>query len=172
MDTIKNHKPFFLFESILFIILGILAIILPGVFTVGFELMVGFLFIIGAVVQTARCFTIKGGGDIASTAVSAIFYFVIGLLLLAYPKIGILSLTMLLAIIFFVQGLIQVYWGLSSQYLKRWGWWILSGFISIALAVIVWTHWPTSAIWFIGLLVGVNLIFYGFSLLLITLEAE
>ncbi|NGX57423.1 MAG: hypothetical protein K940chlam3_00314 [Chlamydiae bacterium] len=172
METIRENKPFFIFESILFIIMGIIAIAIPQIFTVGLTLLVGFLFIIGAVIQAARCFQISGAADIGSSAVSAVIYAVIGILILLHPTVGILSLTMLLAIIFFAQGLIQLYWGFTSQRLRRWGWWIFSGLISIALALIIWCEWPYSAAWFIGLLVGVNLIFYGFSLLFITLEAE
>jgi len=172
METIREHRGFFIFESLMFILIGILAIALPWFFTLSVELLIAFLFIIGGVVQLARLFQVRGGGEIASTAISAIIYGGIGILLLIYPMIGILTLTMLLAIIFFAQGLIQLYWGFTSQRLRRWGWWIFSGIVSIVLAIIIWAEWPTSAIWFIGILVGVNLLFYGFSLLFITLDAE
>lgn len=172
METIRQHKGFFIFESLMFILLGILAIALPGFFTLSVEFLIAFLFIIGAVVQLARIFQVEGGGAKFATAISAIIYAVIGILLFAYPLIGILSITMLLAILFFAQGLIQIYVGLTSQHIRRWGWWIFSGIISIILALIIWAEWPTSAIWFIGILVGVNLLFYGFSLLFISLDAE
>ena len=172
METIREHRGFFIFESLMFILLGILAIALPGFFTLSVELLIAFLFIIGGVVQLARLFQVRGAAALFATAISAVIYGAIGILLLIYPMIGILSLTMLLAILFFAQGLIQIYWGLTSQHLRRWGWWVFSGVISIILALIIWAGWPTSAIWFIGLLVGVNLIFYGFSLLFITLDTE
>jgi len=172
MEAISQHKGFFIFESLMFIFLGILAIALPGFFTLSVEFLIAFLFIIGAIVQLARIFQVEGAGSKTVTAISAIIYAVIGILLFAYPLIGILSITLLLAILFFAQGLIQLYIGFTSQFVKRWGWWIFSGIISIALALIIWAEWPTSAIWFIGILVGVNLLFYGFSLLFITLDAE
>lgn len=172
METIRDHRGFFIFESLMFILLGILAVALPGLFTMSVEFLIAILFIVGGVVQLARTFQVSGTASIIATLVGAVIYGAIGILLLIYPMIGVLSLTMLFAVIFFAQGLIQIYWGLTSQYLKRWGWWIFSGILSIVLALIIWSEWPTSAIWFIGLLVGVNLLFYGFSLLFITLDAE
>jgi len=172
MESIRENKGFFIFESLMFILLGTLAIALPGFVTLSVELLIAILFIIGGVVQLARMFQVEGASNIFATALSALVYGGIGILLLIYPQIGVLTLTMLLAILFFAQGLIQLYWGIISSRIRRRGWWIFSGVISIILAIIIWTQWPTSAIWFIGLLVGVNLLFYGFSLLFITLDTE
>jgi len=172
METIREHKGLFIFESILFILLGAAAIAIPGLFTLSVEFLMGALFVIAGVVQLYRTFTVTGGaGEKFSTLLSGIIYLVVGVLLFAFPKVGVLSLTMLLAILFFVQGILQVFWGFTSKHLKNWGWWVFSGLISLALAIIIWAGWPGTAVWVIGLLVGINLLFYGFSLLFITLEA-
>ena len=131
----------------------------------------GALLLIAGVVQLFRVFTRKTAGEMFITFVSAALYALVGALLLMHPVVGVLSITMLLAILFFVQGIIQIYWGLTIKGLGRSGWWIFSGLVSILLAVLVWYGWPYSAEWFIGLLVGVELLFAGFTQLFITLEA-
>ncbi len=171
MEAVRENKGLFIFESLVFICLGILAIALPGLFTLSIELLVGILFVIGGILQIARSFRGHTSGEIATLVISGLFYLVIGVLLLIFPVVGVLSLTMLLGITFLVQGVLQIYWGFASRALKNWGWWVFSGVISLLLAIIIFAQWPLSAVWFIGLLVGVNLLFYGFSLLFITLEA-
>jgi len=172
MEVIRQHKAFFIFESIIFILLGGAAIAIPGLFTLSVELLVGLMFIAAGLMQLFRTFTVPGGGWVKfSTFLSAILYLFVGGWLLFYPLAGVLSLTMLLAILFFLQGLLEISWGISSRAMKNWGWWIFSGLISILMAGIIWYGWPGTAVWVIGLLVGINLLFYGLSLLLVTIEA-
>lgn len=171
MDMIRQNKKLFIFESLVFIVLGIIAIVIPSVFTFSIEFLIGILFVIGGAVQLTRSFQAHGSAEITATVISGLFYAGIGILFLIFPLVGVLSLTMLLAILFLIQGIIQIFLGLSFRELKNWVWWLFSGLISIALASIIFAEWPMSAIWFIGILVGINLLFYGFSLLFITLEA-
>jgi uncharacterized membrane protein HdeD (DUF308 family) len=171
METIRANKGLFIFESLVFILLGLIAIAVPGLFTLSIELLVGILFVVAGVIQLCRSFQGRKASEIATAVISGLFYVAIGVLLLVFPVVGILSLTMLIAIIFFIQGILQIYRGITLRGLKSRGFWIFSGIISLLLAIIIFAEWPTSAIWFIGLLVGINLLFYGLSLLFITIEA-
>lgn len=168
MDVIRQHRGLFIFESIVFILLGLLALFIPGFFTLSFELLVGLLFLVGGAVQLIRAFQAESGR--ALSFLSALLYIAAGVIMLLYPAVGILSMTLVISILFFFQGLFQIWLGFSARSLPRWFWWVISGLISIALAAIVWTGWPESAIWFIGILVGVNLLITGLAQFFIALD--
>lgn len=165
MDVIPFNRNYLIFEGILFLFLGILAVVLPGIFTLAFELVIGWLFLIGGGVQAFRTLQNRHATGFWPSLISALLYIIIGVLLIAYPLSGILSLTILLAIFFLVEGIAKLILGFQLRPSPNWGWLIVSGLISIAMAAIIWGGWPFTAIWVIGLLIGINLVFAGISLL-------
>lgn len=171
MDIIHKHRGLFIFESIVFIILGLLALFIPGFFTLSFELLVGLLFLVGGAVQFFRSFKSGEGTNRCLSLLSAILYLAAGVVMLLYPAVGVLSMTLVIALLFFFQGIFQIWFGFSARSLPRWFWWVISGLISIALAAIVWSGWPESAVWFVGILVGVNLLMSGLAGLFIAIDA-
>jgi len=165
LEAIQKNRKFFIFEGILFIVLGILAIALPGIFTLGFEQLIGCLFLISGVVQGYRSFTMFGNkGWFISTLISALYIF-IGILLLIYPIPGILTLTVLLTAFFLLDGIAKIVFASELLDLPNKGWLIVSGVLSLGMALLIWLGWPSTALWVIGLLIGVNLLFFGISLL-------
>lgn len=167
MDVYNKEKTIFTLEGVLFILLGVCAIVLPGLFTLAFELLLGWLFIIGAVMQAVRAYQTRHRPGLWVTLLSACFYAVVGVLLVAYPLQGILTLTFLLAFFFFVEGIVQILFATTMRPLKQWGWLLLNGVLALVLALIIWSGWPGTSFWVLGLLAGVNFLFYGFSKLFI-----
>ena len=165
MESVKKISGLLIFEGILFIILGSLAIIMPGISTLGIEILIGWLFLVGGVIQLVRSFRwIKAKGFFFSL-ITALLAIALGVLLLVYPLRGVLTLTIVLAAFFLADGISKVIVSLQLRQAKNWGWIFFNGLISIAMAVIIWMGWPGTAAWVIGLLVGINLIFFGFALL-------
>jgi len=171
-EEIQKHRGFYLFESILMILLGILAIAIPGLFSLSAELLVGFLLLIGGGVQMFRSFKAKKAPGFLFSFVGGLISAFIGALLLAYPLTGVVALTIILAIFFFLEGIIQIALAFEIKPLKNWGWLLFSGIVSLILAVIIWSELPGSALWVIGLLLGINLLFTGFSQLFIVLGSD
>lgn len=170
METIQQHRTAFIVEGILFILLGILAIALPGVMTLGAELFVGWLFLIGGIIQGYRTLTSSEAPGYWMSLMSAILSIIIGGMFLLYPIQGVVALTILLIAFFLIEGAIKIAFGVQLKPLQGWGWLVLSGIISLVMAAILWSGWPGTAIWAIGLLVGINMIFFGSSLLTLALS--
>jgi uncharacterized membrane protein HdeD (DUF308 family) len=158
-------KNFFLVEGVLLFIIGILAIALPGIFTLGTELFVGILLLVGGIVQLIRTFQSQGSTGFVSSLLSSLIYIVVGGLLLVFPVQGVVTLTLLLLVYFIIDGLSKLYFGFEVRSLGSWGWFVLSGVISLILAYIIWAGLPGTAIWVIGLLVGINMLFSGAALI-------
>lgn len=81
-----------------------------------------------------------------------------------------MTITMLVTLFFAMDGIAKIYLAFMIRPLARWGWVFFSGFTSLFLAIIVWIGWPETALWLLGLLLGINMIFLGWSLLNISLH--
>lgn len=171
MDFVQQHKSLFIVEGILFILLGILAIALPGLMTLGLELLIGWLFIIGGIVQGYRTFKIRHVPGFYTSVISALLSIGIGIILLMYPLTGMVTLTILLIAYFLIDGVVRIATAFQLRSTQGWGWLALSGAFSLALGVILWSGWPETIVWGLGLLVGINMLFFGCSLLTLALSS-
>lgn len=169
MEWLQNNRYLMLFEGVIFTLLGLIAIALPGFTTLGTELFIGWLFIFGGAVQLYR--SLKGRnalGFIGSFLIS-LLYLVFGFLLLIFPVAGILSLTALLIFFFLAEGIAKIILGLQYRSLRHWGLLLLNGVLALVIAYIIWSGWPGTAFWALGLLVGINMIFFGISMFFLAL---
>jgi uncharacterized membrane protein HdeD (DUF308 family) len=172
MEMTKNIRRFFIWEGIFFIILGTLAVLLPVAFTFGVGFFIGWILLLSGIIQGFRTFKTRHSPGFWPSLLSALLSIVMGILLLVYPVEGVLSLTLLLTIFFAIEGIMKIVLSFNLRPFKRWGWLFVSGLISLAMAFIIWSGWPGTALWVIGLLVGINMIFLGFSQLFIGLNAK
>ena len=96
-----------------------------------------------------------------------------GLILILRPLAGILTLTMVLGAFFVVGGIASILGAIQHRrHLRSWGWVLFSGIVDLFLAYLIWAGWPSSADWAIGLLVGINMLFFGLSLVMTALAAR
>jgi len=167
MQELQKNWPIIASEGVLFLILGSLAIILPVVFSFGIVITVGALLFVGGLVQLFRAIKLRKGRH--SHFLPSLFLSLIALLfgtaILAYPVRGQMFLTALLIVYFLLEGVIKIIFALNLKPLKVWGWIFFSGLLSLAFAVLLIHFWPHTAAFTLGILFGVNMIFFGFSLL-------
>lgn len=104
MEKLSNYRGLIYFEAVLFMLLGLAAIAVPHIFTIGFELLIGTLFLVGGIVQFIRLFQTWNEPGFWGTFGNALLNLVLGALLLFYPILGVISLTYLL-IAYFLAGL-------------------------------------------------------------------
>ncbi len=161
-----QSRGFLIFEGLLFLFLGFFALSVPQFFTLGLELIIGWLFIIAGISQGYRAIKATGYFYWVPLAVSALLYLVVGVLMLVYPLRGMLTLTMLVTFFFICDGVIKITRGIQLRNLNNnWGWLVFNGLISLVMAGIIITGWPITAVWVIGLLIGINMVFFGITLL-------
>lgn len=165
MEWLQNHRYLLLFEGIIFTLLGILAVALPGISTLSSELFIGWLLIFAGIVQLFRTIKARHAPGFIGSLLTGILYFIFGLLLILFPIAGIFSLTVLLTIFFIAEGIAKIILGLQLRPFRRWGWFLLNGLLALVIAYIIWSGWPGTAFWVLGLLVGINMIFFGISLM-------
>ena len=97
-----------------------------------------------------------------------------GIVLLGWPVRGVLSLTLVLIVFFMLEGIASIMFAIDhrNQLSGRWGWMLASGIVDLILASLIFVGLPGTAAWAIGLLVGINMIFGGASLIAMALHAR
>jgi uncharacterized membrane protein HdeD (DUF308 family) len=172
-DAIHAHWKFFLAEGIVMLVLGLLAIAVPEVASLAIAILIGWLFFVGGIFRTMSVLRHRGMPGFAWSLLTAALAIVLGLVLLLRPIAGVLTLTIALVVFFVVEGVAAILLAVEHrQHLPSWGWVLLSGLVDLLLAYLIWDGWPSSAGWAIGLLVGINMVFVGLSLIMTALAAR
>lgn len=166
MSVAKKITGWYLAAAVFFIILGMFAIIEPGVAGLGVTLLVGWLLIFGSVMHFTAAF--KGGGakQIIFQVLIGIVYLIGGIYFLTHTIMAVGTLTLLLAAIILVEGVLEIisYFRMRSE--QPSGWMLFNGIVTLFLGALIWFHWPSSSVWAIGTLVGVNLLMTGITRLM------
>ena len=158
----KNWKVL-LIGGIVSVVLGLIAIIVPPLASVGITILVGIILLVGAVGMVAEAISRGTTGHRIWSAILAVLYVIAGVWLLINPVEGTITLTVVLIVFFLVIGLFRLIAGIQGRSggVPNAGWMIVNGILSIAIAVLVLLDLPSSAAWAIGLLVGIQLLFAG-----------
>jgi uncharacterized membrane protein HdeD (DUF308 family) len=172
--SLHAHWKLFLIEGIVLLILGILAVVVPQVATIAAAVLIGWLLLVSGVVGLIATFRMRAAPGFGWSLVSAVLGIVAGIILLAWPLSGALSLTLILSIFLVVEGITSILFALQHkrELSGRWGFMLLSGIVDLILAGIIFEGFPGTAAWAVGLLVGINLVFGGAALIAMALHAR
>jgi uncharacterized membrane protein HdeD (DUF308 family) len=173
-QSVREHWVLFLIEGIVLVVLGILAIVVPPLATIAFTLFLGWLFLISGIVGLVTTFWARHAPGFWWSLFSAVLAIAAGLVLLAWPISGAVSLTLLLIVFFTIEGVLSIMYALEhkKELSGRWGWMLASGIIDLILAGIILIGLPGTAVWALGLLVGINMLFGGSALIAMALHAR
>ncbi len=170
-EIIAKHKTWFTVLGVCLIILGILAIIFPLLGTIVAKTFLGWLFLIGGVVQVVHAFSTAKWSAFFFNLLVGILYIVVGAWLAFLPLAGILTLTILLSAMFIVQGVLEIAMGFRLRPNSGWGWVLVAGILALVVGVLIFLELPGSAAWAIGLLAGINLISSGWAYVFMAMAA-
>jgi len=169
---IKKASGWFIAMAVVFILLGMMAIIEPGIAGLAVTILVGWVLIFGGGAHLVAAFSGGGAGRVIWQILIGIVYIVGGLYFLTHPLLGLGTLTLLLAVIILMEAVFEIiaYFRMRGQ--GGSGWLLVNALITLLLGGLIWFHWPSSSVWAIGILVGVNLLMTGFSRLMFGLAAR
>jgi uncharacterized membrane protein HdeD (DUF308 family) len=172
--AVREHWKAFLIEGILLVILGFAAIVVPPLASLAVTIFLGWLFLISGIAGLALTFWARGMPGFWWSLISAVLGIVAGIILLARPVQGTLTLTIVVGAYFLAEGVTTIMYALEHkrELSERWSWLLVAGVLDILIAVMIIVGLPGSAEWAIGLLVGINLLFGGASLIGMALAAR
>ncbi|WOD40017.1 HdeD family acid-resistance protein [Nodosilinea sp. E11] len=172
-EDLKKSTNWIIFLSIVLIVLGLLAIISPMVASAFFTAMMGWIALFSGgvmIIQSFRSHPVRG---FWLNLIVGIFYAVAGLYILFNLGAAILALTLAFGVLFVVEGVFTIIMGFTQKAGRSMSWLVvLNGVVTLILGIMVLNRWPVSALWLIGLYVGISLFFSGISLLAAALAAR
>ena len=160
-DTVKRYALWYLIQGVLLIVAGVLAIIYPVLSSAAVIVLLGWLLIISGVVQGLSLIGARQVPHFWLQLISVILAVLIGCLFLRDPAQGLMTIALLLIVFFMIEGISKVVFALTIRPFPNWGWVLASGLVGIVLALILWANLPVTALWLIGVLLGINLISVG-----------
>src|ERR1700748_1870643 len=172
--AVREHWKAFLFEGILLVILGLAAIIVPPLASLAVTIFLGWLFLISGIAGLVLTFWARQLPGFWWSLISALLAIAAGFVLLTRPVQGTLTLTIVVGVYFVAEGVATIMYALEHrrELSQRWSWLLVAGLMGIVIAGIIIAGLPGSALWAIGLLVGINLLFGGATLIGVALAAH
>jgi len=172
--AVRRHWVLFLVEGIVLAILGTLALLAPVIASVAATVLFGWLLLLSGIVGLVTTFRARHAPGFWWSLLSALLGIVAGVVLLGWPLLGTFSLTAVLIAFLFAEGIISIMYALEHRNALsgRWGWMLASGIVDIGLGVLLFIGLPGTALWALGLLLGINLIFGGWALIFMALHAR
>jgi uncharacterized membrane protein HdeD (DUF308 family) len=172
--SLVAHWKLFLIEGIILVILGLAAIMLPLIATIAIAIVVGWIFLLSGVVGLLATFRMRSAPGFWWSLLSGILGVVAGFVLLRWPLSGAFSLTLVLTLFLVLEGVVSIMFALEHkrELSGRWGMMLVSGVVDLILAGMIYSGLPGTAVWAIGLLVGINMVFGGSALIAMALHAR
>ena len=158
--------------SVLMIVAGLLAIVIPPAAGIAITVLMGWLLVFSGAAHLVFGWHTRSTGGLLWELVLGIVYIVAGVYLLWNPLLGMVSLTLALAIYLFAESILEFVLAVRLRPMPRSGWLFVDSIITLALAVIIWRTWPANAGWVLGLIVGFSMLFSGISRLMLSLAAR
>jgi uncharacterized membrane protein HdeD (DUF308 family) len=172
--AVREHWKAFLIEGIVLVVLGLAAMIVPPLASLAVTIFLGWMFLISGIVGLAMTFWARQMPGFWWSLISAALAVLAGLILLAQPVQGTLTLTIVVGAYFLAEGVATIMYALEHrrELSQRWQWLLVGGIMDLLIAAIIITGLPGSALWAVGLLVGINLLFGGATLIGVALAAR
>lgn len=165
----QKHWKLFLAEGILFIVLGLCAVVVPQLFSVAVVIFLGWLILFGGIVHISRALMFSGMPGFGSWLFMGVLQAVVGYLFIAQPAAGVFTLTILITLFFALEGMAKISLAFMMRPLPNWGLILFSGITALVFAFIIAISWSESSQWLLGLFFGINMIFLGATLVKISL---
>ena len=148
---------------------GVLALANPFAATLAATLMAGWAFAFLGVLQIIQSFQVKGWGGFLWAILFGVLTLAVGLSLIFDPLAGMVSLTLLVAVLFLIMGAVKIMYAFSLRSVTGWGWVLFSGVVSLILGVMILGNFPWAAVSVLGILLGVELVSNGVLFLFVAL---
>jgi uncharacterized membrane protein HdeD (DUF308 family) len=169
---VAEHWVWYLVLGIVLLIAGCAAIAFPYVSTIAAKLALGWIFLVSGIFMIIHAFSAGAWRGLLFNLLIGILYVIAGGYLAFFPLTGILTLTILVAALFLADGVLEVLMAFRIRPHRGWGWVLVSGLVAIAAGILIALQLPYSATWVIGVLVGIKMIFAGWSFIALALSGH
>jgi uncharacterized membrane protein HdeD (DUF308 family) len=166
---LPRPAPTTLVWPIVLILIGILALALPVATSFGVARVLSWLLLFDGIIQFFYAFKSERVGRILWKVLVALLYVGGGIYLLLNPLVGMAGLTLMLAVFFFAEGIMDLFTYLFGSKSNGAHWLLLHGLVTMLLGLMILRRWPLNSLWAVGILAGVSILLSGVTRLLLAL---
>jgi len=171
-DVVRHASALSILWGVLLIILGMVAVGSPYLAAIAVNALLAWLIVMAGVVHLILAFYAHRAGSLIWKLLVGLAYVCFGVYLILYPALGVASLTLLLASLFLVEGVLDIVLFFNMRSLGGSSWVLVDGIITLLLGLMIYLQWPSSSAWAIGTLVGVSLIISGVTRVMLSLAVR
>src|SRR5580693_6033951 len=161
VDVVRQASTVSILWGVLLIVFGMVAMGTPFLAAVAVNALIGWLIVLAGVVHLVLAFRAHGAGSMIWKLLVGVAYLCFGGYVIAHPVLGVVSLTLLLASLFVIEGVLDFVLFAKMRPMHGASWVLLDGIVSVLLGLLIYMQWPSSSAWAIGTLVGISMIFSG-----------
>jgi uncharacterized membrane protein HdeD (DUF308 family) len=172
VEMVRNASSVSILWGVLLIVLGMVALASPLLAAVAVNVMVAWLLVLAGVAHVMLAFRAHGAGSMIWKLLVGIAYLGFGGYLFVRPVVGVASLTLVLASLFLLEGILNIVLYVKMRPMHGSSWVLVDGIVTLALGLMIYMQWPSSSAWAIGTLVGVSLIFSGVARVMMSLAVR
>jgi len=172
LDLVRHASTWSIIWGILLIVFGVLAIGAPFLAAVAVGVLIAWLIILAGVVHLILAFHVHRAGSMIWKLLVGLAYLFFGIYLLTHPALAVASLTLVLASLFLIEGILDIILFFKMRSMRGSGWVLGDGIITLLLGLLIYLQWPSSSMWTIGTLVGVSMIISGATRVMFSLAVR
>ena len=172
LDVVRHASTWSIIWGVLLIVFGVLAIGSPFLAAVAVSAVISWLIILAGVVHLILAFHVHRAGSMIWKLLVGLAYLFFGVYLLMHPVLGVASLTLVLASLFLIEGILNIVLFFQMRSMRGSGWMLGDGISTLLLGLLIYLQWPSSSNWAIGTLVGVSMIISGVTRLMLSLAVR
>lgn len=171
-DLVRRASTLSILWGVLLICLGMFAVASPLIAAVAVNVLIAWLIVLAGVVHLVVAFHSREAGSVIWRLLVGLAYIAFGVYVMARPALGVISLTLLLAVLFLVEGIFNIVLYFRAPSGQRSTWFLIDGIVTLLLGLMIYMQWPSSSAWAIGTLVGVSLIFSGVTRVMVSMSVR
>jgi uncharacterized membrane protein HdeD (DUF308 family) len=171
-ETIRQASTLSILWGVLLIVFGMFAVGSPFIAAVAVSIAVAWLIILAGVVHVMLAFHAHRAVRLVWKLLVGLAYAFFGVYLILHPVLGVASLTLVIAVLFLIEGILDVILFFNMRSMRGAFWVLVDGIVTLLLGLMIYLQWPSSAVWAIGVLVGVSMIISGVTRVMLSLAVR
>jgi len=172
VEMVRQASTWSIAWGVLLIVFGMLAVGSPFLAAVAVNVVLAWLIVLAGVVHLSLAFGAHGAGSLIWKLLVGVAYLFFGGYLITHPVLGVASLTLVLASLFLIEGVLDIVLFFKMRTMQGSSWVMLDGIVTLLLGLLIYAQWPTSSAWAIGTLVGVSMIISGITRVMLSLAVR
>ncbi len=172
VEIVRHASTWSIVWGVLLIVFGMLAVGSPFIAALAVNVVIAWLIVLAGAVHLIVAFHVHGTGSLIWKLLVGLAYLFFGAYLIMHPVLGVASLTLVLASLFLIEGVLDIVLFFRMRSVQGSSWVLVDGIITLLLGLMIYLRWPSSSVWAIGTLVGVSMIISGVTRVMLSLAVR